>query len=290
MINGVDFSSWETITNSQAVWNGQLLIDFAYIRARDGFRDDAKFAEFRAIMRTATTKNGTVLWGPYMFLGYSGTVGSRTWTAARGDVQAQECWNLTTAGGREFPLPVAIDCEKIPYIDPNGIRQIVPLPNAYAYCDAYLVPAIKFLTEKMGRRPVIYSNPDFILNYLAPVLSKPEFASICECPLWVAAWTKATGTVPYMDTIAAKTGWKTYLIQQYAGDVKDWPGINAIDLNRGQGTRAQWKAWILDATKVPVEGAPVPPPVDPPTPPPPAADLESRVATLEVRVGKHLAA
>ena len=199
-----------------------------------------------------------------MFLGYSGAIGSRKWNAVRGDLQAQNCWDLATAGGREFQLPVAVDVERIRWWDGSAF-QVLALPSAEVYCRTFLVPAIEFLSEKQGRRPVFYCNPDLILNYLAPVLSRPEFSLIGECPLWLASWTKAQGDPPYMATIRAKTPWKTYLVHQYAPDVKDFPGVDDVDLNRGVGTRAMWKAWIADASKLPVEGgAEPPPPVEPP--------------------------
>jgi GH25 family lysozyme M1 (1,4-beta-N-acetylmuramidase) len=288
MINGIDISGWTTVKDAAALFNDQLLIDFAYIRAHDGFRDDEKFPKHRAMMRDARTKNGSVMWGPYMYLGYTGQIGSRTWTAVRGDYQAQNCWDLATAGGQEHSLPVAIDVEKNRWWD-GKVFQIVPLPNAYTYCDTYLLPAIEFLSDKQGRRPVIYANPDIILNYLAPQLSKPEFSAICECPLWLASWTKAGGEPPYMASIAAKTGWKSWLIHQYAGDVGDYPGVDDVDLNRGVGTRAQWKAWIADASKLPAEGAtdPVtPPPVEPP---PAVGDLAALTARVD-RLEKFMAA
>ena len=285
MINGIDISGWTTVTDAQALFNAQLLIDFAYIRAHDGYRDDEKYPKYRAMMRDARTSNGSVMWGPYMFLGYTGAIGSRTWTAVRGDYQAQNCWNLATAGGQEHSLPVAIDVERVRWWDGKAF-QVVPMPNAYTYCDSYLLPAIEFLSEKQGRRPVIYCNPDVILNYLLPQLSKPEFSAIGECPLWLANWTKTQAEPPYMATIKAKTPWKTYLIHQYTGDVKDYPGVSDVDLNRGVGTRAMWKAWIKDATALPVEGGTdpivIPPPVDPPTTgDADLAEIKSRLARLE---------
>ncbi len=279
MINFVDVSGWTNITDINALINEQLLIDGAYIRAHDGFRDDEKFPQFRALIKNARNKNGSVMWGPYMYLGYSGSIGSRTWTAKRGDYQAQNCWDLATSGGREFPLPVAVDGERNRWWDGKAF-QIVPLPSAYVYCDTYLLPAIEFLSDKQGRRPVFYSNPDFILNYLLPQLSKPEFAAIGECPLWLANWTKAGTEPPYMPTIRTRTPWKTYLLHQYAGDVKDYPGVDDVDLNRGAGTRAQWKAWIADATQLPIEGAPEPPPVVV-EPPQPDTTIEARLTRLE---------
>jgi hypothetical protein len=270
--------------------NDQLLVDFAYVRAHDGYRDDAKFPEFRKLLRDVKTKNGSVLWGPYMFLGYSGAIGARTWNAVRGDYQAQNCWNLATGGGREFPLPVAVDVERIRWWDGKAF-QIVPLPSAKVYCDTYLIPAIEFLSEKQGRRPVFYCNPDLILNYLAPLLSQAAYSAIGECPLWLAHWTKTGGESSYMTSIRAKTPWKSHLIHQYVGDVKDFPGVDDVDLNRGSGTRAMWKAWIADETKLPIEGGvePPPPPPDPePEPTPDLTALTARVQALEDRVNKHL--
>ena len=58
------------------------------------------------------------------------------------------------------------------------------------------------------------------------------------------------------------------MIWQFAGDVKDWPGIDDVDLNRMPGTRTQLKAWMLDPTKPqPREGA-----VDPQPEPPDEED------------------
>ena len=286
MITGIDFSSWSTIKDIQAVASGQTLVDFAWVRVNHGYGDDQKWTQHRNLIKTARTANGSVLWGAYMFLGYDGSIGSQTWNADGGAKQATSAWALLTAGGADHNLPLAIDAERVRWWDGKAY-QLLPLPSASEYCSAYLSPAIVRATALQGRRPVIYTSPDIILNYLAPVL--PAHPEITACPLWVAAWNK-TGTAPnywndWKDANGntrkgVKNYWSSWLAWQYAGDVRDWPGIDDVDLNRIPGTRAQLKAWLKDpAAPMPAEGAPDP--IDPPIEPPTSGDILARVKALE---------
>lgn len=278
MITGIDISGYSTVTDINQVINGQLPVDFAMVRGYNGFRDDSKFVQHRKLMEQARNASGSVLWGAYMYLGYSAQVGSEKWSASGGAGQASNFWSLITAGGRTFQMPPAIDVEENSWIDENKVRQAVPMPSAEAYCDAYLLPAVEYLTKAAGRRPFLYTGPKIILYYLAPALRLPRFAPIRECPLWLAHYTR--GTAPgYMDKIGEF--WKDWVIWQYAGDVADWPGVDDVDLNRMKGTRAQLKAWCNDPNApLPKEGTPEPP-TPQPEPPQPGVDLSGVIARLD---------
>lgn len=276
MINGIDYSSNSKITDIQAVVSGQLLVDFAYLRLRGGYVDDPQWTPNRAQIKTAHTSNGSVLWGGYSVLGYSGAIGSDVWTADGGAKQVQDAWKLLTAGGADHNLPLALDLER-PGSLVNGVRQYLALPSAEAYCSAYLLPAIDAATSLQGRKPVIYTNGDFIVNYLAVAGVLAKYPVITSCPLWIAGYNKLT-VPPFWDRISKF--WPVWLAWQYAGDVHDWPGISDVDLNRMPGTRAQLKAWLANPNApLPTEGAPDP--ILPPVVNPPASDLETRVKALE---------
>jgi hypothetical protein len=287
-MNGFDISGWTTVNDMSALLTEQLVMDFAWVRASTGYGDDLKYTAFRKLLVNTVGKNGKTIWGPYAFLGYSAQVGSMKWNAARGDAQMKNMMDLAANGGIEFQLPPAIDVENNVYVD-NGVRQVVPMPSVDAYCDAYLLPAIEYLSAQLGRRPVLYASPNIILNYLLPVLQKDKGKPILECALWVASWTKSQVPAYWEDTknaagVVVKHGirryWKQWLAHQYAGDVRDYPGVDDIDLIRMPGTRAQLKAWCADDTApLPNNDLPEPPP---PTPvDPPADDIKARLARLE---------
>lgn len=285
MITGIDISGYSTVSDLNAMITGQLPIEFAYVRGYNGFRDDSKFTAHRKLMEQARNASGAVLWGAYMYLGYSAQLGSEKWIAGRGDAQAANFWSLITAGGKTFQLPPAIDVEENRWRDENGVSQTVPMPSAEAYCDTYLLPAVEYLTKAHGRRPIVYSSPNKILYYLAPALRLPKFAPILECPLWLAHYNKSNAP-GYMDKIA-EIGWKDWLIWQYAGDVSDWPGVDDVDLNRIRGTRSQLKAWANDPkAPFPKEGGPNPDPdPDPePNPDPVPADILAALKQIDVRL------
>lgn len=267
MINGLD---WAFITpkDPQAMIGAQLPVDFVIVRSRDGFRDDASYKKNAALLPKLTGKQGTILWGSYAYLNYN--PGS-----AEGDDQMKQVWDLIApAGEMEWQIPPTIDAER----SPSG-----PLPDAKFYFDTRLMPAIDYLSEKINRRPLLYTNADFILNYAKLLLLKPEYKAVGECPLWLADWNRVATPYPLNWPSIEKLGlWKSWLVWQYRGDVGDWPGITDVDLNRGQGTRAQWKAWC-NGGPLPIEGAAEPPP--PVDPPPAGGDL----ATIKGQVADLLA-
>lgn len=267
MINGIDFSSWSTVKDMHAVLNGQLPVHVTWVRARDGFRDDQKFQANRKLLVGAQVDGvGSAMWGPYSFLGYSAQVGSLSWSAPRGDAQFSSMWSFATAGGKEFDLVAMLDAERNSFIDANNVRQVVPLPSVESYVDTYVNPWIDAHCVNAGRYPIFYSNADIILNYLAPVFGTARGDKILKCPLMIAGYTGAS-IPPYWERVSKY--WSDWLVWQFKGDVKDWPGIDDVDLVRAKGTRAQWKAWCKDATApLPSEGAVVvTPPPDTGTPP-----------------------
>jgi hypothetical protein len=285
------------------MFNDKEIVDIAFPRCWTGFSDDLEFdnrvsgVSYRKLCETVTTYHGSALWSPYAFIGYSAQVGSLNWSAQRGDVQAANVWSMATAGGRTFQLPVMADAEHNAWIDDAGVRQIVPINNMDAYCSVFLVPFIEKMSENQGRRPLFYSNPNFILNYLGrlnydkptPYSMLDKYPVIKECPLVIASYSN--GTQPsYWDRVSKF--WPQWLAWQNAGDVKDWPGISDVDHIKCQGTRAQWKAWMKDATlPLPQEGAvdPIEPPVvvvPPVVVPPDLAALTARVTELEAWMAK----
>jgi hypothetical protein len=159
----------------------------------------------------------------------------------------------------------------------------------HVYADNYLLPAIRKLRDLYGRLPILYTNPDIILHYLAPLFGDPRYQDIFDCPLWVADYNPVKADGGYAYETACKKYFPKWLIHQNRGSVGSWPGVNNIDVNRCQGTRAQWKAWCKDATQpMPQEGAvdPVPDPTPVPTPTPDLAAITARVEWLEKRAAE----
>jgi hypothetical protein len=319
MITGLDWSSWSTVTDAKAMFSEREVVDVAFPRAWDGFRDDQEFdnrvsgVSYRKVLENAVTAHGSVLWAPYGFVGYSAKVGALDWSAQRGDVQAQNMWQMATAGGQTFQLPPMVDAEHNAWIDANGVRQVVPIHNIDAYCASFLVPFIERLSELLNRRPIFYSNPNFILNVLGalkydkatPYSMFDKYPAIVECPLIIASYSKGTQPSYWEDVKLAdgtikkgvKNFWSKWLGWQDAGDVKDWPGISDVDHIRCQGTRAMWKAWAADASKpLPQEGAGEPQPEPEPQPQPGGVTLadvlaavkavEVKMATIQAQVGE----
>jgi hypothetical protein len=293
MLTGLDWSSWSTVTDGHAMFNDKEIVDISFPRAWDGFRDDLEFdnrvtgVSYRKLLETEFTPHGSILWSPYGFVGYSANVGSYNWTAQRGDAQADNMWGLSTAGGRTFQLPAMVDAEHNAFIDANGVRQVVPINNMDAYCSVFLVPFIERMSEHLGRRPLFYSNPDFILNYLGrlqydaatPYSMLDKYPVIKDCPLVIASYS--SGTQPSYWTRVSQY-WPQWLCWQNAGDIKDWPGISDVDHLKCQGTRSQWKLWMNDArAPMPQDGA-VEPPIDPLPAPVPVVTWYAQVRSSAV--------
>ena len=289
MLNALDTAGVNglTINDAQAMVNGQLIVDVVIIRARDGYMDDQHYIEHRNKVRVASNPNGGTLWGTYSYLGYTAKVGSHSWTAKRGDYQAQDYWNLTSSGGIEWSVLPAIDIENLSFLEKQTntdgterwVRQVVPMPEVHSYADNILMPAFDFLGNKLGREPIFYSNPDKIKNYLAPLKQESKYDRLWKAPLWLADYNPLVNGLPAWWSVV-KQYFPNLLMHQFKGDVRDWPGVTDVDLNRIPGTRAQLKAWLADKNApMPAEGAPDP--IDPPIEPPASGDLEARVKALE---------
>lgn len=250
MIIGFDVSSWTTVHNSQAMLNDQLPADFIIPRGWDGYQADSKAQVHISI--------GAALRTLYGFIAYAAQVDGRTWSPGDGNQQAENFWNISRSLSQFINMPLALDYEQVTYIEKTtNLRKSVPLPPVRDYCDRYLLPSVQTMKEKMGRYPLFYSNPNFILNYLAPVLEISKYAEIRNCPLWLAGYTGGS-VPPYWEDTRNSAGtitkkgvknyWNEWLIWQYKGDVRDWPGVDDVDLNRAKGTRSQWIRWGADPT------------------------------------------
>ena len=291
MIDGLDWSSYSTVASIERMMTEKVIVDLAFVRAWNGFQDDQEFdnvngISYRKMLDTVKTPHGSVLWAPYMYLGYSAQVGSLNWTALGGAAQFDRMYARATNGGQTHQITPMIDIEHNSWLDENLVRHIVPIVSMDTYCTTTLVPAITRANDVLGRLPILYSNPDFILNYLGDARLK-RFPIITECPLIIASYS--TGPKPsYWDTTPTKKGvgayWKTWLGWQDAGNIKDWPGISVVDHIKAQGTRAQWKAWLADKNApMPQDGTVEPPPVVPGDPPviPGLAEVAADVAKIK---------
>lgn len=294
MITGLDGSMWSAVTDPAAMVNTNPPVEICLWRGYDGWRDDTKFVQHRNQMRGLTNPSGAVLWGAYLFLGYTSSTESgmtiMTITAARGDAQASNFWSLITAGGIEWQVPPAIDVEHNSFMDDAGHVQRWPMPTVQQYADTYLLPAIRKLRDLSGRMPILYTNPDRVLHYLSTLFGNAAYQDIFDCPLWIADYNPIKPGGSYAWQTAVSKYFPKWLIHQTRGSVSNWPGVSNIDLNRCQGTRAQWKAWCKDATMpLPQEGATDPVPPDPtpdptPDPQPIPGDLIDAIARIQAKL------
>ena len=254
MIYGGDFSGYETLTDVQAVTNnpGQP-IDFLYYRAWTMYSDDQVFGAIRQQLKGAYNASGSTLWGAYGEVGYGPT-------SKPGDGQAANMWNLITAGGVEWQLPPWVAVEDEPAGRTNGVVQYVPRLPLSTYLDNKLMPFVEYLEKKMGRLPVLYAGPNWILYYLAPALNDPKYAKLWQMPLALARYNSTP--VPFGNPMKASNYdltkfFKEYAFSQYYGDDPNVPGIDHLDRVVWPGDRASLKAWAKDYTAgIPVETAP----------------------------------
>jgi Glycosyl hydrolases family 25 len=275
MIYGLDISSYTTITDPVKTFKeGSQPVDFTYMRGWTGYGDDQKFTAHKKTLLAAVGAGGSILSGCYMWLAYDN--GHKA-----GDVQAESFWNTITAGGVWFNMPPAVDVERRRFLA-NGTWQYAPLPSVTAYMD-HLHKAVDYLTNKNGRRPVLYSNVDLILNYLYPEIVKTTGAWLLECPLWIAHWRVAAPFQGYKPNPWPKERW---YFHQVNGDVKDWPGISDVDINKFNGDRAGLKAWCKDASWVPGDVV-VEPPIEPPVPPAPGYTAEDMALLDALKAWKN---
>lgn len=261
MIEGADISAWETITDPNAFINeGPHPLQFVYIRAGIGRWNDEKYKMFFGQLKNIQGAEGVTLLGAYHFLTYSSG-------EPAGDYQVQNTWDLISAGGIEWQLPLAIDLEYEVYYS-NGVRLTRPIADPIAYLDRAVMPAIKLASDKLGRRPVLYTGPYFIKQNLFHGLGIAKYDALWECPLWVAAWNYVpepitSGAFPLKGASFDLTQiWPKYAFWQYYGDYPKggfpaWPGLNALDLNIWPGTRAELKAFCQGGD-IPAPDIPVP--------------------------------
>ena len=127
---------------------------------------------------------------------------------------------------------MALDLE----YQPKGDGTYYPLPADYV---GQVSEAIETATALQSRRPILYSSPDFLWNWCGFKNGKLPPASWLDCPLWIADWRglAAPGYQP----------WSQFAFWQKKGNMKDWPGISAMDLDVWPGDRTQLKAWCADA-------------------------------------------
>ena len=287
---GGDTSGWGEVTDANAMVNGVNRLHIVIPRARDGYKDDVQYTKSMTKLTKTTTDLGALLLGSYSFVAYH--------QAPSGLDQAKAYWSLINPGGSHlWHLPPAVDAERHTYTDENGVRQTWPMPtNPQEYLNTFVLPQISYLSDAYGQRPIFYSNPDLISNYLKPVLGNAINRPILECKLFIAAYTNDLVQPSYWDRVSQF--WPSWFLWQYKGDVKDWPGVTDLDLFRYPGTRAQLKAQLADPSLPnpayvqavdPGGAVDVPPVVIPPTPTPTTdlAGLMAKVDQVQATLDKH---
>jgi GH25 family lysozyme M1 (1,4-beta-N-acetylmuramidase) len=266
-VKGFDISKWTIITNAQQALAGMT---FAIIRARDGIRDDTSWAVNKALAQQLP------FWGAYAFFNPR----FLTNEAPSGGMQASELWKLIGPSrvNDGMNIPPVIDCENSPNFT---------MPPASRYLHE-LKLYVDWLTNVLGRRPIVYSNLSFFDGYLEAHIDKPTSGYeaernkswLRECPLWIARPTTAAAP-------GLPKAWSKWAFWQYKLDNSTHPGLSVADENYWAGSVDQLAAWCKSAdTPIPVWGEVVTPP-PPPPPPPPVTDptlkaLQEQIDALKV--------
>jgi lysozyme len=152
MLEGIDISHWETVTDWPAVKGSG--IRFVYLKATQGEKSvDRCFHKYRLACQTAG-----LAWGAYHFYDY------------RFNSAGQAEHFITTVGRK-------------PSVWQDGERRVAELPARLPLLNA-LRTLIDILNKAYGSA-LLYTNPA-MLKRLAPL---PEWLS--ETPLWIAHYTPA---------------------------------------------------------------------------------------------------
>lgn len=261
-IMGVDISQWSVISDPAKALAG---LSFCIFRARDGYRDDSKYAVNLAFAKLFP------VYGTYIYFNPRWAEG-----APGGENQAAEYLNLVKWNGQQMPL--ILDLENAPNFT---------MPTRQTYLNE-LRYAVQRIYKDTGRYPIVYSNLSFFNSYLQAHVDEPSStweacrskAWLRACPLWIAN-PSASAVKP-----SVPTAWTKAALWQYALDVVSHPGLSVCDYNRWPGNLASLQAWCKDSTALIPDWGAVTPPTPPPPVPEPTPALEARVKALEDQVSQ----
>ena len=217
MLEGIDISHWETVTDWPAIKKSG--VRFVYLKATQGEKSlDRCFHKYRLACQTAGLP-----WGAYHFYDYRYPAGT------------QAAHFITTVGWTPDELhgmlPPAVDLEPFT-VWQDGERKRLELP-ARSPLLASLKSMIEGLQAAYGDC-LLYTNPA-TLKRLAPL---PDWLS--AVPLWIAHYTRARQprTAPF----------KNWLFWQYS-DAGEVPGIrDAVDRDRFNGDEVELVGWVEGCT------------------------------------------
>jgi lysozyme len=208
MIEGIDLSHWETVTDWPAVKAGG--VHFVYLKATQGDKStDRCFHKYRLACQTVG-----LAWGAYHFYDY------------RYPAAIQAAHFIATVGRKPVELrgmlPPVVDLETFS-VWQDGERKLAELPARQPLLRS-LQTLINMLKGAYGNA-ILYTNPA-ILKRLAPL---PEW--LVKTPLWIAHYTSANQ--PRIGPFKKWTFW------QYS-DAGDIPGIReAVDKDRFNGDEVE---------------------------------------------------
>ncbi len=211
-LRGIDISAWQGAVDWTAIKNDG--VSFAVVRVSDGLAYPDKYF----VANWKGMKAEGVVRGVYQFF------------RPKDDPIAQAellLAKLEEAGGLEdTDLPPVLDLE-----DDDGV-------SAALYQERALV-WIKYIEEKTGRTPIVYS---------AAFFSKFTGKAFSDYPLWVANYKASTMSCPVMPD-----GWSKWAIWQWT-DKGTVAGISGgVDENIFDGSRADLDAFIRGSLRNPAD-------------------------------------
>ncbi|RKQ88634.1 glycoside hydrolase family 25 protein [Brockia lithotrophica] len=230
---GLDVSNWQGAIDWRRVAAQGL--SFAYVKATEGttFRDPY-FAE-----NASRAAEAGLAVGAYHFFRAKSV----------GEARAEAEFFLGQTADFRLTLPPALDVEIPPTGDPVAFREAV-------------LAWLEYVSNRT-LRPVVYSFPAFVVQYLGD----PQFE---RYPLWIASWDRAPS-----EPLGA---WKNWTFWQYtcSGIIDGITGRVCLDVHRGPLDLASEETPAPPPTDAPLisEASPASPPESPPLTP--ESEVEGR--------------
>lgn len=206
-VHGVDVSKYQGDINWPLLKSKG--VSFAFIKATEGGDHlDESFLEY-----WKATKKSKIPRGAYHFYYFC--------TSARRQAQ----WFIKNVPKDKSALPPVLDVEWNPASKTCKKKPSVKIVRRE------LKTFLRLLERHYGKRPIIYTAPDFYQDNLKSGFGKYEF------------WLRSVASHP-----AKRYGKQRWLFWQYTGTGRI-PGVDGnIDINTFNGSKGEFNRWLISAT------------------------------------------
>ena len=240
-IEGLDISSWQTITNADVLFDKSS--NYIILRAYgSSSAPDTTFNERVAMARSRGVPCGSYYFGTPRFF----ATDAEAITHAQG--QAQQYIDLLYGAFGEG------DCgDLVPFLDIEEYKdfatQTVGYPKTSGMTPAQMLVWIKAFRDyfflNSGRRVGFYSNRYFLTDPSQMPLTTAQLTEISDMPLWLAEYDQWYGGTTGNVQPANLGGWTRYALWQYAVQTDaDQYGLSHGE-NKVDHNRTDHMSWLL---------------------------------------------